>query len=386
MMLTHPLITVVGFTILIFATVYSILNVAAVCLWRLRQPTNVARPTIPVSILKPLCGAEPALYEHLHSFCEQNYPEFEIIFGVRDHSDPAVEVVRRLIAEFPTLSITLVVDSQLHGTNFKVSNLMNMLTHAHHDILVMSDSDARVGPTYLATVTAPLTDPRIGLVTCVYSGVPTATVWSRLGAMYINEWYIPSVLLSWMFGHAGYVSGQTMALRRETLDAIGGLRSITNDLADDYRLGALVRGLGLKIALSSFLVAGEHHEPSAETLVAHEVRWMSTIRVLKPRSFRWIFLTFTLPLALAGAALATSGGAGSQSVYVLLYTTVAARFCLHIVHRTDDARSMLVDLWLLPVRDALLCWVWFRSFLTSRIVWRGGEFAVDAHGVMRRLP
>src|SRR5208282_6456912 len=123
-----------------------------------------------------------------------------------------------------------------------------------HAMLVMADSDAFVGSDYLATVTSPLMDERNGLVTCIYRGTPTPGVWSRLGAMYINEWYVPSVLLAWLFGHDRYVSGQTLCLRRDTLTAVGGLSALANHLADDYQLGELVRGLGLKIALSPYLV------------------------------------------------------------------------------------------------------------------------------------
>ncbi len=195
------------------------------------------------------------------------------------------------------MPIELVINPQLHGSNCKISNLINMLPYARHDMLVMADSDAFVGPDYLASVTAPLLDRDIGLVTCIYRGMPTSGIWSRLGAMYINEWYIPSVLLAWLFGHQGYVSGQTACLRRETLQAIGGLRMLANHLADDYRLGELVRRLGLRIVLSPYVVDGEHHEPTYDSLTRHELRWMRTIRVLRPNSFRFLFVGFSLPLA-----------------------------------------------------------------------------------------
>jgi ceramide glucosyltransferase len=335
-------------------------------------------------VLKPLCGAEPGLYEQLRSFCTQDYPQYQIVFGVRDRSDPACNVVARLMEEFPAVPMELVVNSQLHGTNYKVSNLINMLPGAQHDLLVMADSDASVGSDYLSLVTAPLADRRVGLVTCVYRGVPTPTIWSRLGAMYINEWYVPSVLLTSMFGYQGYVSGQTVGMRRDTLEVIGGLSAIANDLADDYRIGELVRNLGLNIVLSPYLVRGAHHEPCVESLTSHEVRWMSTIRVLRPLSFRWMFLTFSLPLACIGAALANAEAWDPGAAKALFWTAVMARLALHFIHRLRDGRSLLADLWLLPVRDMLLCWVWLRSFFTSRIIWRGGEFDVDARGVMRR--
>jgi ceramide glucosyltransferase len=326
---------------------------------------------------------EPGLYEHLRGFCLQNYPDYQVIFGVRDSTDPACLVAERLAREFPALPIDIVVNPRQHGNNHKVSNLINMLEVARHDLLVMADSDAFVGPDYLATVAAPLLDPQVGLVTCTYRAVPTEGIWSRLGAMYINEWYLPSVLLAWLCGYPGYVSGQTMCVRQETLRAVGGLRAIANHLADDHRLGELIRGLKLRIVLSPYVVEGEHHEQSRKSLIRHELRWMRTIHVLRPWSFRGIFLSFSLPLAVAGMALASGPGPASAA-WVLLMITAGVRLALHLLHRLRYERQPFADLWLLPVRDFLLCWVWLRSFFTSRVTWRGKEFHVDADGLMRR--
>jgi ceramide glucosyltransferase len=214
--------------------------------------------------------------------------------------------------------------------------------------------------------------------------MPTKQVWSQLGAMYINEWYMPSVLLTRLFGYQGYASGQTLCLRRDTLRAIGGLASIANHLADDYRLGELIRGQGMRIVLSSNEVMAEHHEPDLASLTSHEVRWMRTIRALRPRSFSMMFLTFSLPLAILGIALTASNPALSLASWALFGITVIARLVLHFAHRLRGERPLLSDFWLLPVRDLLICWVWCRSFFTSRITWRGIEFDVDADGVMHR--
>jgi ceramide glucosyltransferase len=380
----QALMTAVGLVSLSLAASYAVLTVVAVLVWRLRRGPGGSRSRPPVTVLKPLCGAEPGLHEHLRSFCRQNYPEFQLVFGVRDAADPACAVVKRLAAEFPSIPIELVINPQLHGSNLKISNLINMLPYARHDMLVMADSDAFVGADYLATVTAPLLDHEVGLVTCIYRGTPTKEIWSRLGAMYINEWYVPSVLLAWLFGHQGYVSGQTVCLRRDTLHAIGGLRELANHLADDHRLGELVRGLGLRIVLSPYVVDGEHHEPNFNSLTRHELRWMRTIRVLRPRSFRLMFLTFSFPLALLGIA-AAGPESSSMTAWVLFGITVLARLVLHFVHRLRDERAPMSDLWLVPARDLLICWVWCRSFFTSHVTWRGNEFDVDADGVMRPL-
>lgn len=385
MPLINPLIAIIGFASLGLAASYAVLALVAVVVWQIRRAPTNSRQLPPVTVLKPLCGAEPGLYENLRSFCKQDYPEFQIVFGVRDLADPALSVVERLLVEFPSLPIDVVVNPQQHGSNCKISNLINMIARARHDVLAMADSDACVGPDYLSTVTAPLLDHNVGLVTCLYRGVPTQHICSRLGAMYINEWYMPSVLVAWLFGYQGYASGQTLCLRRDTLQSIGGLQAMANHLAEDHRLGEMVRGSGLRIVLSPYVLKAEHHEPNLDSLTRHEVRWMRTIRVLRPRSFRMIFLSFSLPLAILGIMLAGVEPSLSTTAWALFGTTVIARLLVHFVHRLRGDRPLLSDLWLLPARDLLTWWVWCRSFFSSRVTWRGSEFEVDANGIMRRL-
>ena len=385
MPLINPLIAIIGFAGLGLAASYAVLALVAVVVWQIRRAPTNSRQLPPVTVLKPLCGAEPGLYENLRSFCKQDYPEFQIVFGVRDLADPALSVVERLLVEFPSLPIDVVVNPQQHGSNCKISNLINMIARARHDVLAMADSDACVGPDYLSTVTAPLLDHNVGLVTCLYRGVPTQHICSRLGAMYINDWYMPSVLVAWLFGYQGYASGQTLCLRRDTLQAIGGLEAMANHLAEDHRLGEMVRGSGLRIVLSPYMLQAEHHEPNLDSLTRHEVRWMRTIRVLRPRSFRVIFLSFSLPLAILGIMLTGVEPSLSTTAWALFGTTLIARLLVHFVHRLRGDRSLFSDLWLLPARDLLIWWVWCRSFFSSRVTWRGREFEVDANGIMRRL-
>jgi len=276
----------------------------------------------------------------------------------------------------------------VHGSNLKVSNLINMLPHARHDVLVMADSDVFVEPGYLRAVAPPLRDPRVGLVTCIYRGMPTPGIWSRIGAMYVNDWYVPSILLAWLFGHQGYVSGQTVCIRRDTLLALGGLATLTDHLADDNRLGTLVRRLGLRIELSRFVVTGEHHEPSLNAVNCHEIRWMSTLRVLRPHSFRWLFLTFSLPLAFAGMCIIIAACPTPAQMSVtrdLFAVTLMLRLMMHVAQRLPWNRKVLGDLWLLPARDLLLCWVWLRCFFTSTVTWRGRDFNIDSDGFMHQV-
>jgi ceramide glucosyltransferase len=384
----HWSIAVLGLACLGTAACYSVLTLTAVLVWRLRRPTLHPRIMPPVTLLKPLCGAEHGLYDRLRSFCQQDYRQFQIVFGVRDPDDPALIVVQRLQQEFPALPIEVVASPPLHGSNYKISNLINMVAQARHDVLIIADSDTFVGPDYLRSVTAPLLDRSVGLVTCPYRDVPTARIWSRLGAMYINEWYMPSVLFAWLFGGGCYASGQTLCLRRQTLEAVGGFQAVTNHLADDHRLGELIRSTGLKIVLSPTAVQAVHDEPDLDALTRHELRWMRTIHKLRPWSFRLIFLTFSLPMAIAGFALSAAAAEPMFTLTArwLLAIVLAARLGVHFAHRIQSNqaadRSALADLWLVPVRDALLGWYWFVSFLSSRISWRGGEFNVDADGIM----
>ncbi|HEV2703069.1 MAG TPA: bacteriohopanetetrol glucosamine biosynthesis glycosyltransferase HpnI [Steroidobacteraceae bacterium] len=385
MTLAQFICTVAGWACLGIAAGYALAVLIGALAWRRfagRAP-RLNGPQPPVTILKPLCGDEPALYEHLRSFCEQRYHSYQLVFGTLDAADPALAIVARLAAQFPQLAIDVVVNPQRHGHNNKSSNLINMMAVARHPVLLIADSDITVGPDYLAAVTAPLGDSGVGLVTCLSYDVPTPGLWSRLGAMYINEWYFPSVMVAWLFGHQDYASGQTLCLRRATLDAIGGLPAFADHLADDYQLGQLIRKLGLRIVLSSYELQAQHHEPDFAALSRHELRWNRTLHAVSPWSFRMIFLTFSLPLAALGLALLS--GRWHLLTWTLLWVTAAARVALHLVQRRGRGRPLFADLALVPMRDLLLCWHWGQSFFCRRVTWRGASFHVDGTGVMRRI-
>jgi ceramide glucosyltransferase len=379
---------IVGYASLVVAAGYSIVVFIAVLAWRrfASRPRPLPAAQMPVTILKPLCGDEPQLYEHLRSFCQQQYSQYQVIFGTLDATDPALGVVARLVQEFPDLPIDVVVDPQRHGNNNKSSNLINILAKAHHPVLVISDSDISVNPDYLATVTAPLQDPGVGLVTCLSHDAPTAGLWSRLGAMYVNEWYFPSVMFAWLFGYQEYASGQTLCLRRTTLEAIGGFGALADHLADDYQLGQMIRAQGLRIMLCPYEVQAAHYEPNLAALSRHEVRWMRTLHIVRPWSFRMIFLTFSLMLALIGLGLVlTTPSPGHAAAWTLFGLTAVVRCGLHLVHRLRQARPLLEDILLVPIRDVLLCWLWFQTLFSRRVTWRGASFDVDTAGVMRRI-
>lgn len=330
----------------------------------------------PVSILKPLYGAEPGLYENLHSFIEQDYPApQQIVFGVRSPVDNALPIARALIADYPDHDIALVVDPRVSGTNLKVANLANMLPSACHDTLVFADADVRVGPDYLATVTAPLQNPAIGLVTCLYRGMPRGGLWSQLGALHINFGFLPSGLLAEALGVGGGCFGATIALRRAVLDKIGGLAVVRDELADDHRIGTAVHAAGLAIALSPELVEASVSERSLRSLWQHELRWARTVRLMAPKGFAGSVVTHAVAIALL-AALACGL---SLTSLVFLAITCALRWV------SAGAIAWLLRLptagiWLLPLRDLLSFAVFIGSFCGRNVSWSDQLFRIEPGG------
>ena len=262
----------------------------------------------PISILKPLKGTDPEIYESFRSHCLQDYPEYEIIFGVNDPNDPAIDSVKELQREFPVRRIQLVVSPQILGANVKVSNLAQMLGEARYDHLIVNDSDIRVEPDYLRRVTASLADSRVGLVTCLYRGVAGATLGSRLEALGISTDFCASVLAAREVERGiRFGLGSTLAFRRAELEKIGGFASFVDYLADDYELGKRIAGLGLSVKLSEVVV--ETYLPSyrVREFFAHQLRWARGVR--DARAGGYFGLVFTFGLLWALLAVAASGGA-----------------------------------------------------------------------------
>jgi ceramide glucosyltransferase len=330
---------------------------------------------VPVTILKPLHGEDAQLYENLRSFCEQRHAAYQIVFGVRDADDRAIPIVERLIAEFPNKDLSLVVDPTIVGSNFKVSNLENMMALAKHDVFVIADSDMHVTPDYLGNVTAPLGDPAVGLVTCLYRGRAVDGLWSRLGAMFVNHGFLPAALIGEIMRPGNACFGATMALRRDTYLAIGGFTSLRDKLADDYALGAAVRRIGQKIVLSHHLVDTVIAEPSLADLLRHELRWARTIRLLAPVGFAASVLTHPVALALAAALL------DGLSIPLLEILTVVVACRLATVRLLDRVLGLApTALWLVPIRDLLSFGVFVASFLGNQVAWRNRTFRIAADG------
>ncbi len=320
-----------------------------------------------ISILKPLHGDEPLLEQALESFCSQNYPEFQIVFGLQDQGDPAARVLRRVLARYPQLDTKIIVDPTMHGRNRKVGNLLNMLRHARHDILVMSDSDIHVAPDYLRKVVATLALPDTGLVTTLYSGRPAhAGTVGQLGAAQINHAFLPGVLMARGLGRQACL-GATMGLRKATLAAVGGLEALADTLADDAEIGLRVQRLGLQVRLAPTVPATTVPETVLRVLLQHELRWARTTRALAPVQYGLSALQY--PLFWAGLTAVLSGGAAWADVMfavawvVRFATSRFIDFALRLASQTP--------IWLLPLRDLLSVSVIFASYGGDEVYWRG---------------
>jgi ceramide glucosyltransferase len=362
-----------GYALALASMAYSVITAFATR--RAFSPAPHDRKALPpVTILKPLLGAQPETYECLRSFCEQAYPQYQVIFGVCDPQDPAVAVVQRLQREFPGRDLVLAANRKEHGSNRKVNNLINMMAVARHDYLVISDSDVKVERDYLAKLIPSLLDAGVGIVTCGYRGVPRSGIWSLLGSMYINEWFMPSVRVAALMGYRSFAFGATIGIRRETLDKIGGFNSVSNQLADDYRLGELTRRLGLRTVLSEVEVDTLVEDSTAADLVAHELRWRRTIRNLSPYGYGFSVVTLGLPVT-ALQLLLTQGAAPAAAIF---FATAVASTLIHFNARHPGAPTSV--LLLVPFRDLLHFGLFIWSFATRRVQWGDDHYEVSRDG------
>ncbi len=340
---------------------------------KLRKPPLPESQLPPVSILKPLKGADPEIWESFCSHCEQKYPQFQLIFGVSDPGDPAIEAVRKLQAEYPNLPIELIVCDRVLGANIKVSNLAQMLPAARHELLLVNDSDIRVPPDYLRQVFAPLADVSVGLVTCLYRGVAAPTLGSRLEALGISTDFVPGVL-SARFLEKGlhFGLGSTLAFRRRDLESIGGFEALLDYLADDYELGRRIAATGKKVELSAATVTTFLPAYTLRQFFRHQLRWSRTIRDARRWGYTGLVFTFGLPWALA-ALLAAHGAAWAWGLFAL---TFAARLAVGFAAAEGvlHDRQWLDNILLLPLRDLIAPIVWAASFMGNRIHWRGDIF------------
>jgi ceramide glucosyltransferase len=331
-----------------------------------------------VCILKPLHGDEPGLYDNLKSLCDQDYPgPVQMVFGVQNPNDPAIQVVRRLQADYPKADLDLVIDPTAHGANRKVSNLINMAPRSRAEVLVISDSDVRAGPGHLREIVAALEQPKVGLVTCLYRGRSVGGLWSSLAAMDVNYRFTPSVVIGMMLGIARPCLGPTMALRRDLLDEIGGFHRVSNLLADDYELGRAVRDQGYDVVFPPSLIEHVCPEASAREMLVHELRWARTVGLIEPVGYVGSAITHFLPLAFIGAVLMGFSSGSLEILAALLFIRLAL-----VIHLSRMIGSERPALWLTPFRDFLSFGVFVNAFLGDRVEWRGTRLRVRRDGAM----
>jgi len=342
---------------------------------KLKQPLLPESQLPPVSILKPLKGVDPEIWESFCSHCEQEYPQFQIqmIFGVSDSADPAIEVVRKLQAKYPKLAIELIVCDRVLGTNIKVSNLVQMLPAARHELLLVNDSDIRVPSDYLRRVITPLADASVGLVTCLYRGVAGPTLGSRLEALGMSTDFVPGVL-SARFLEKGlhFGLGSTLAFRRRDLEAIGGFETLLDYLADDYELGRRIASKGKKVELSAAAVTTFLPAYTLRQFFRHQLRWSRTIRDARRWGYAGLLFTFGLPWALL-TLLAAQGAPWAWGLFGL---TFAVRLAVGFVagEAVLHDRQVFRNILLLPLRDLIAPLVWAVGFMGNRVHWRGDVF------------
>lgn len=356
------------------ATMFGLLQLVA-GYWAVRRH-EARRPALTtfqpsVTVLKPLHGDEPLLEDALGSFFVQSYPSYQIVFGVAEANDPALLVVNRLRARYPDVDVAVIVNPLRTGANRKVGNLINMLPAAKHGVLVISDSDIHVRPDYLQAVLSELGQEGTGLVTTAYIGRPASpSLAARLAAAQINQSFLPGALLGRMLGRQDCL-GATMALRRKTLDAVGGFAVLADHLADDNRLGQLVRALGLRVELAATMTATTVPETRLSDLIGHELRWARTMRFVTPAGLACSVLQY--PLAWAALTAMLSGGTALAIVLACLawfgraLIACALRSILNVSIKPDAALSW----WFLPLRDALSVGLIAASFCGDGVLWQG---------------
>jgi ceramide glucosyltransferase len=334
-------------------------------------PPPLARP--PVSVLKPLCGLEPLTEQALESFFLLDYPDYQLVFGVQNESDPVLPLVAMLRARYPAQDVALVLNATQHGNNRKISNLINMQTAATHELLVISDADIHVPPYFLDRVVAALEAPGVGMVTSLYTALPgTPAMATALGANQINYSFLPGALLARRLGRQDCL-GVTMALTKTVLAEVGGLQAVANNLADDQVLGRLVIARGHKLTLAQLVPATTVPEADFEALFRHELRWARTIRALVPIPYA----ASVLQISLLWSALAILFSGGALWSWLLLLGVLTARV---LTARRIDAALRLPPSsgpWLFLLRDSLSTLIYIASFTGSRVDWRGQMMQAD---------
>ena len=395
------LLLVVGILGTLSSSVYLALVLAGVL--RFRRASNIthahrstAKAGPGVTLLKPLHGVEPRLRENLETFFRQQYPEFELVFGLRSERDPALHIVRDLIAQYPGVSVRVVISGEPTWPNAKVYNLNRMRAAASHDYFIISDSDVSVSPGYVASVMDELLQPGVGVVTCPYRGIATRGVWSKLEALGMSVELPSGVLVANLLEGMKFALGPTMAIRRDCLDAIGGFPALADYLADDFVLGNRAAAAGYEVVLSHCIVDHIIVQSGMAASFQHQVRWTKSTRRSRPKGHLGTGLTFAIPFGIVGLLGAVLSGPSYLAVTGLPHLGVALFLCA-VANRTlqcwavgyvalHDRQALRLAL-LYPLRDLLGFFFWAASYFGGRdTTWRGERYVISADGRMIRHP
>jgi ceramide glucosyltransferase len=370
-------ISLFGWAVLAIAILPLVYYLAATfCAWDFFRLKPEADPdfTPPVSILKPLKGQEPEAYENLASFCRQDYPEYEILFGVDDARDSAIPVVERIIRDFPEVPIRLVIGRAEHATNNKVAKLCRLVPEARHELLAVSDADTRVQPDYLRRVVAPFRDPSVGAVTSLYRGMTVRSLWSEIEALNLTTDWLASTLVARKLEGVKFALGATIAVTRTRLAEIGGFEALADCATDDYDLGKRIATRGYHVELISCSVQTLCASATARQFFSHQLRWGVFIRHCRPWGYVGQLFTKGLPWSVAAALVAPSRliALGCLAIPLAARLGVAWSFGAYGMKDPLLARRW----WLIPLRDALEFLVWILALLSNRVRWGDSEFYV----------
>jgi ceramide glucosyltransferase len=352
--------------------------VALVCVGRFRREpdSNTVDDLPPVSLLVPLHGEEPGLEENLRAFALQDYPACQLVLGVTRADDRALAIARHVAAAFPDRNIEINIGEVPGVPNPKIANVLSMMRLVRHKVLILADSDTRVSPAYVRSVTAPLHEPGVGVVTCLFAGVPDGTFAGKLAAMFMTEQFIPSVLVNRLFGPQRHCLGPTNALRLAALSAIGGFEALAPHLADDFMLGNYIAARGLRVVISRYVVRTIVTDSSFAMLWNHELRWHRTIRGVQPAGYAGMFLTYPLPLALLAFLLAPRPKRAA-----LVCVAALARIALQRV----SGRALGVPCappWLVLPRDLFGIAVWACGLTGRTVRWRDAQLRITEGDVL----
>lgn len=351
--------------------VYCVLIVIAARSYLAQKPASLKKSE-PISVLKPLAGAEEDLETNLRSFFAQDYPEFELIFAVRDARDPAVEIVQALQNEFPTRAAQLIITGEPSYPNAKVFSLDRMLALAKYDLLVMSDSDVRVPAGFLKRIAAEFCDPNVALATCPYRAVGGPSIWSTLEAEGMNTDFLGGLLVARMIEGVRFAVGPTVAARKSALLAIGGFASLKNYLAEDFVMGKFAAATGLGVILSQNVV--EHHigSQSLGLNAAHRLRWARSTRRSRPLGY--LGQLFTYPVLLGLLLCCLHPRWWPALIAALIFRFLAAWVTCVRVLKTRPR-------WLLlPMQDLLSFAFYLAGFFGNTIEWRGRRYYLHRDG------